>query len=358
MFYHLIYPLHEQLGVLNVFKYISFRSFMAIFTAFAIALWLGPAFIRFLKKRQIGQSVRDDGPQSHLSKKGTPTMGGGLIIISLVFSVLLWADLSNPAVWTVLFILVSYGLVGWVDDWKKVVLKDPKGLSARAKMLFLILPAVAASLYLYSSEGFSAVVHLPFFKEVELDLGWSYMIFSTLVIVGSSNAVNLTDGLDGLAIGPVITSSAAYGLLAYLAGHAKIAAYLQIPFVAESGELAIVCASMLAAGMGFLWFNAYPAQMFMGDVGALSLGGAIGTIAVITKNEILLVIIGGVFVVETLSVVAQVASFKLRGKRVLRMAPLHHHFELKGWAEPKVIVRFWVISWILAILALSTLKLR
>jgi phospho-N-acetylmuramoyl-pentapeptide-transferase len=321
---------------------------MAVVTGVIIGVIMGPLVIRYLRKKQIGQSVRDDGPESHLSKQGTPTMGGLIILSSVLGTVLLWADLTNPAIWSVIFITLTYGIVGWVDDWKKVVLKDAKGISARQKMFWLLIPAFLVSWFFWKSPQFETVLHFPFFKEASIDMGWWYIPFSMCVIVGCSNAVNLTDGLDGLAIGPVISSFATYALLAYLAGHHKIAGYLAIPFVSVSAEVTVFCAAMIAAGLGFLWFNSYPAQVFMGDVGSLSLGGALGT----------LLIVGGVFVIETLSVIIQVASFRMTGKRVFRMAPIHHHFELKGWAEPKVIVRFWILSWILAILALSTLKLR
>lgn len=311
-----------------------------------------------MKRRQIGQSIRDDGPQSHLSKKGTPTMGGGLILLSIGISTLLWADLSNRHIWTLLFVTFSVGLVGWMDDYKKVILKNSKGISGRQKLFWIGLIALAASLFIYATRETEPTLRFPFFKDLVLNLGWLYVPFAVFVIVGASNAVNLTDGLDGLAIGPIVISAATYLLLSYLAGHAKIADYLQIPYVPGAGELTIFCGAMAAAGLGFLWFNAYPAQVFMGDVGSLPLGAAIGTVAIITKNEILLVLIGGIFVIEAISVMTQVFYFKTTGKRIFRMAPIHHHFELKGWPEPKVIVRFWIISVLFAIMALSTLKLR
>lgn len=356
----ILYPLSKSWTVLNVFKYITFRTFGAAITGMVLSVILGPSFIRWMQRKQIGQSIRTDGPQSHLSKKGTPTMGGGLILLCISVSTLLWADLDNRYIWLVLFVTIATGIVGWVDDYRKVILKNSKGISARQKLFWQSLISFAAAflLYKWSSSSVTTSLQIPFLKQVVLQLGWLYIPFAVLVIVGASNAVNLTDGLDGLAIGPIIISAATYTILAYLAGHFKIAEYLQIPHVSGAGELAVFCAAMASAGLGFLWFNAYPAQMFMGDVGALPLGAALGSIALITKNEILLVLIGGVFVVEALSVMAQVLSFKTTGKRVLKMAPIHHHFELKGWPEPKVIVRFWIISILLAIMALSTLKLR
>ncbi|HEY8278651.1 MAG TPA: phospho-N-acetylmuramoyl-pentapeptide-transferase [Bdellovibrionota bacterium] len=358
MFLRFLYPLSEQHGLFNVFRYITFRSFGAAVTALLLSLLLGPALIRWLQTLQMKQVVRTDGPQTHLKKSGTPTMGGVLILFSLMLSLVLWVDLKNVSVWIVVFVTLAYGLVGFVDDYRKVVQKNPKGLSARQKMFWQILVAGVASWLFLTYTHVKSDLHVPFFKTVVIDLGWLYVPFAICVIVGASNAVNLTDGLDGLAIGPVITTTGTYMLLAYLAGHSKIAEYLEIPYVAGSGELAVFAAATAAAGLGFLWFNSHPAQVFMGDVGSLSLGGAIGALAVVTKNEILLCIVGGIFVVEAMSVMIQVASFKTRGKRVFRMAPLHHHFELKGWPEPKVIVRFWIISILLAIVALSTLKLR
>jgi phospho-N-acetylmuramoyl-pentapeptide-transferase len=347
-----------EIGFFNVFRYITFRSLGAAMTAIIIALFLGPFFIGWLKKLQMGQVVRTDGPQTHLKKSGTPTMGGILILFSMVVSLLLWGDLASKEFWIVLFVTVAYGVIGWVDDYKKVVKKNPKGLSAKQKLLFQSLVAAVAAWMLMTYTGVNTELHVPFFKHVALDLGWLYIPFCLCVIVGASNAVNLTDGLDGLAIGPVITTAGTFMALAYVAGHVKIAEYLEIPYIAGASELSVYAASMAAAGLGFLWFNSHPAQVFMGDVGSLALGGGIGALAVVTKNEILLLVVGGVFVMEALSVMIQVASFKTRGKRVFRMAPLHHHFELKGWPEPKVIVRFWIISILLAIAALSTLKLR
>lgn len=358
MFYYLLYPLADQLSVFNVFRYITFRSLGAALTALLLSLILGKMFIRGLQRLQMGQVVRTDGPQTHLKKTGTPTMGGVLILFSLLTSLLLWGDLANPSLWIVIGITFFYGIIGFVDDYMKVVKKNTKGLSARQKLLFqFIVAGVGAYFFLYYT-SVNAELRVPFFKNFVLDLGWLYVPFCMCVIVGASNAVNLTDGLDGLAIGPVITSAGTFLVLAYVAGHAGIARYLEIPFIPGIGELAVYGAAMAAAGLGFLWFNSHPAEVFMGDVGSLALGGGIGALAVATKNEILLLIVGGVFVLEAVSVMIQVASFKTRGKRVFRMAPIHHHFELKGWPEPKVIVRFWIISILLAIVALSTLKLR
>ncbi len=358
MLYYLLYPLHESIGVFNVFKYITFRTFGATITAIMMCLLLGGRYIRWLKEKQIGQSIRELGPQSHLSKKGTPTMGGGLILGCISISTLLWADLRNHYVWVALFVMLGTGLVGWVDDYRKVVQKNSKGLSAKQKLIAQTLVAVIAATFLYIMRDTPPVLKFPFFKDWSIDLGVFFIPFATLVIVGTSNAVNLTDGLDGLAVGPTITTSLTFAMLAYCAGHFIIAEYLQIPFISGAGELSIFLASTAAACLGFLWYNSYPAEVFMGDVGALALGGALGVSAVITKNELLLVICGGIFVVEAVSVMMQVASFKLTGKRIFKMAPIHHHFELKGWPEPKVIVRFWIISILLALASLSTLKLR
>ncbi|MGE3261521.1 MAG: phospho-N-acetylmuramoyl-pentapeptide-transferase [Bacteriovoracia bacterium] len=358
MLYYFLFPMAGEVGLFNVFRYITFRGLGAAMTALLISLVLGPFFIGWLKKLQMGQVVRTDGPQTHLKKSGTPTMGGILILFSMLVSLLLWGDLASKEFWIVLFVTIGYGLIGWVDDYRKVVRKNPKGLSARQKLFFQILVAAVAGWLLQNYTGVNSELHVPFFKHFALDLGWLYIPFSLCVIVGASNAVNLTDGLDGLAIGPVITTAATFMALAYVAGHVKIAEYLEIPYIAGASELAVYASAMAAAGLGFLWFNSHPAQVFMGDVGSLALGGGIGALAVVTKNEILLLVVGGVFVMEALSVMIQVASFKLRGKRVFKMAPIHHHFELKGWPEPKVIVRFWIISALLAIAALSTLKLR
>jgi len=315
--------------------------------------------IRKLAQMQVGQYIRDDGPKTHLDKAGTPTMGGTLIILSIVVSILLWSDLTNFYVWITLFVVVGYGLVGFIDDYLMQVKKQSKGLSVRTKLVWQAIIALIAGFLAYISPDFSTQITIPFFKNVSPDFGWGYIIFAAFVIVGASNAVNLTDGLDGLAIGPVIIAATTYMIFAYVAGHFKIANYLQINYVPGSGELAIFCGAIVGSGMGFLWFNTYPAQIFMGDVGSLSLGSFLGTVAVITKQEILLVLVGGLFVIEALSVIFQVSFFKMTsGKRIFRMAPLHHHFELKGWPEPKVIVRFWIIAIALAMLAMSTLKMR
>jgi phospho-N-acetylmuramoyl-pentapeptide-transferase len=358
MFYHLFYPLASNVKLFNIFKYLTFRTIYAMITALLVCFVLGPWIIRKLESLQARQVIRTDGPESHLQKQGTPTMGGVMILAAIVIPTLLWADLTNQYVWVVLFITIGYGLIGFVDDYKKVVEKDTKGLSARQKMFWQVLLAAAVAVFLFLKPGFSVELFFPFFKRFHPDLWIWFIPFVTLVIVGASNAVNLTDGLDGLAIGPVTINAATYMLFAYVAGHATLSAYLQIPRVVGAGELAVVCGAMVGAGLGFLWFNSYPAEVFMGDVGSLSLGGTLGTIAVLTKQEILLVIVGGVFVVEALSVIFQVGSYKYRGKRIFRMAPIHHHFELKGVAEPKIIVRFWIITIILALVAISTLKMR
>ena len=359
MLYHLLYPLHTTFSVLNVFRYITFRTIYASLTAFFICFLLGPWMIRKLAAMQVGQYIRDDGPQTHLDKAGTPTMGGTLIIVAITVSILLWSDLTNYFVWVVLFVIIGNGTIGFIDDYLMQIKKQSKGLTVRKKFALQGMVALVTSFLVYLSPDFSTQVTIPFFKNISPDFGWGYIIFATLVIVGASNAVNLTDGLDGLAIGPVIIAASSYMIFAYVAGHAKIADYLQINYVTGSGELAIFCGALAGSGLGFLWFNAYPAQIFMGDVGSLSLGASLGTIAVIIKQEILLVLVGGLFVMEALSVIFQVGFFKMtHGKRIFRMAPLHHHFELKGWAEPKVIVRFWIIAIALALLAMSTLKLR
>ncbi|MGE0616543.1 MAG: phospho-N-acetylmuramoyl-pentapeptide-transferase [Bacteriovoracia bacterium] len=358
MLYYLLYPLHTEHSFFNVFKYISFRTFGAAITAVLLCMLAGPAFIRMLQLKQIGQEVRNDGPQSHLTKKGTPTMGGVLILFAISISTLLWSDLSNKNVWIALITTLAFGVIGYIDDYRKVIRKNSKGLSAKEKLVMQTIFAVIAAVVIYWFRDNPPLLKFPFFKDLSLDLGILFIPFAVLVIVGFSNAVNLTDGLDGLAVGPTITTACTFLILAYCAGHIKIAEYLQIPYVPRSGELAVFLGSVAASCLGFLWFNTYPAQVFMGDVGALALGGALGTVAVITKNEILLGICGGIFVIEALSVMAQVASFKMTGKRVFKMAPIHHHFELKGWAEPKVIVRFWIISVLLALVTLSTLKLR
>ncbi len=359
MIYHLLYPLHTTFSSFNVFRYITFRTIYATITALVICFVIGPWLIRKLQSMQIGQQIREDGPQSHLVKKGTPTMGGVLIIFSVVVSTLLWTNLTVDYVWLVLLVTVGFGLIGFVDDYSKLIGKNSKGLSGKTRLAAEIFIALFVSIILYLKPGFNSQVTIPFFKTVLPNLGWGYILLSTFIIVGAANAVNLTDGLDGLAIGPATICFATYVMFAYFAGNVKVATYLQIPYVAGAGELAVFCGAMVGASLGFLWFNSYPAEVFMGDVGSLSLGGALGMMAVITKQEILLVIVGGIFVIETFSVIFQVGYFKMtHGKRIFRMAPLHHHFELKGWAEPKVIVRFWVISILLALMAISTLKLR
>ncbi len=358
MLYHIFYPLASNLKILNIFKYLTFRTIYAMITALIVCFVLGPWIIRKLEGLQARQVIRTDGPESHLEKQGTPTMGGLIILSAIILPTLLWADLSNSYVWITLLIVVGYGLIGFMDDYLKVVKKNTKGLSARQKMFWQVLLAGSVSLFLYVTPGFNEMLYVPFFKNFHPDLGIFFIPFATLVIVGASNAVNLTDGLDGLAIGPVAINAATYMLFAYIAGHATLSAYLQIPRVIGAGELAVICGAMVGAGLGFLWFNSYPAEVFMGDVGSLSLGGTLGIIAVLTKQEILLVIVGGIFVIEALSVIFQVGSYKYRGKRIFRMAPIHHHFELKGVAEPKIIVRFWIITIILALVAISTLKMR
>jgi phospho-N-acetylmuramoyl-pentapeptide-transferase len=359
MLYHLLYPLHTLFSVLNVFRYITFRTIYASLTAFFICFFLGPWVIDRLARMQVGQYIRDDGPQSHLDKAGTPTMGGVLIVAAITLATLLWSDLTDPFIWIALLVLLGFAVVGFMDDYLMQIKKQSKGLSVRGKLLLQAGVALIAGGWVVLTPNFSTEVTVPFFKTVTPDLGWGYIIFAMLVIVGASNAVNLTDGLDGLAIGPVIIAAATYMVFAYVAGHVKIANYLQITYVSGCGELAVLCGAMAGAGLGFLWFNAYPAQIFMGDTGSLSLGATLGVIAVITKQEILLVLVGGLFVIEALSVIFQVSFFKMTsGRRIFRMAPLHHHFELKGWPEPKVIVRFWIIAIALALLAMSTLKLR
>jgi phospho-N-acetylmuramoyl-pentapeptide-transferase len=357
--YEFLYPLHTVFSFFNVFRYITFRTIFASITALLICLFVGPWLIRKLQSLQIGQHIREDGPQSHLSKKGTPTMGGILIIIAVVISTFLWANLTVNYIWLVLLVTVGYGLIGFADDYRKLTGSSSKGISGKTRLAFEIIIALFVSIIIYFKPGFNSQIAIPFFKTVLPNLGWGYILLATFIIVGTANAVNLTDGLDGLAIGPATICFATFLLFAYFSGNVKVATYLQIPYVVGSGELAIFCGAMVGAALGFLWFNSYPAEVFMGDVGSLSLGGALGTMAIVTKQEILLAIVGGIFVVETFSVIFQVGYFKLtKGKRIFRMAPLHHHFELKGWAEPKVIVRFWIISILLALLAISTLKLR
>lgn len=359
MIYYLLYPLHTTFSSFNVFRYITFRTIYATITALVICFVVGPWLIRKLQSMQIGQQIREDGPQSHLVKKGTPTMGGILVIFAVVVSTLLWANLANDYIWLILMVTVGYGLIGFIDDYRKFAGKNSKGIPGKTRLAAEILIALFVSVILYLKPGFNSQITIPFFKTVLPNLGWGYVLLSTFIIVGAANAVNLTDGLDGLAIGPAAICFGTYVMFAYFAGNVKVSTYLQIPYVPGAGELAVFCGALVGASLGFLWFNSYPAEVFMGDVGSLSLGGALGMTAVITKQEILLVIVGGIFVVETFSVIFQVGYFKLtKGKRIFRMAPLHHHFELKGWAEPKVIVRFWVISILLALMAIGTLKLR
>jgi len=356
MLYNLLYPLADRFSVFNLFQYITFRTVYALLTALALSWILGPWFIRRLKLQQgRGQPIRDDGPASHLAKAGTPTMGGMLILFALVLSTLLWADLTNRLVWLAVLVTASYGFIGGYDDWLKLKRRDSKGLAGRWKLVFqtLVAAIVGVALTLWTHP----VVDIPFFK-TQWDMGWWYVPFVMFVLVGASNAVNLTDGLDGLAVAPTFMVAAALAVVVYLSGHARFSAYLMIPHVVGAGELTVFCGAMVGACLGFLWFNTYPAQVFMGDVGALALGGALGFVASAVHQQLLLAIAGGLFVLEAVSVMVQVASFKLTGRRVFRMAPIHHHFELKGWPEPKVIVRFWIISLILALVALSTLKIR
>ena len=347
-------------SVFGLFRYITFRSIIAALTALALSLWWGPAVIRRLAQFKGGQPIRTDGPQSHFSKAGTPTMGGGLILMTVAVSTLLWGDLRNRYVWVVLAVLVAFGAIGWYDDWIKIVRRDPNGLKSRYKYALQSLFGLAAGIFLYVTADTTAATtfFVPLLKDVAIPLGVLFVAVAYFWIVGFSNAVNLTDGLDGLAILPTVLVACALGVFAYASGNAVFSTYLQIPQVPGAGELVIICAAIAGAGLGFLWFNTYPAMVFMGDVGALSLGAVLGTIAVIVRQELVLVVMGGVFVIETLSVMIQVASFKLTGKRVFRMAPIHHHFELKGWPEPRVIVRFWIISVVLVLVGLATLKVR
>ncbi|OGT35108.1 MAG: phospho-N-acetylmuramoyl-pentapeptide-transferase [Gammaproteobacteria bacterium RIFCSPHIGHO2_12_FULL_37_14] len=346
--------------VFHVFQYLTLRAILSTLTALVMSLTLGPMIIRKLSLYRIGQIIRDDGPQSHLSKAGTPTMGGTLILIAILVSTLLWSDLSNQYVWVVLLVTLGFGAIGYWDDYRKLILKHSRGLSARRKYLLQSIIGLSAACYLYFSSTLWVETQLifPFFKNLSLNLGAFYILLTYFVIVGSSNAVNLTDGLDGLAIMPAVMISAALGIFAYATGNFHHASYLVIPYVPGVGELVIFCGALAGAGLGFLWFNTYPAQVFMGDVGALALGAALGTIAVIVRQEIIFFFMSGIFVLETVSVILQVASFKLTGKRIFRMAPIHHHFELKGWPEPRVIVRFWIITFVLVLCALATLKLR
>ncbi len=359
MLYHLLYPLHQYVGGFNVFRYITFRTAGAVLTCFVLMLACMPAFIRWLKARQIGQVIRDDGPESHLSKAGVPTMGGLCILGAVAVSVLLWADLGNRFVWLLLAVLGWFGAIGAYDDYRKITRQHSKGLSAGGKMALQVAGALAVAAFLVATPGFDTQLSVPFFKGWRPDLGAWWLPFAVIVITGTSNAVNLTDGLDGLVTGPLVIASGVYVIFAYLAGHALLAAYLQIPYVAGAGEVAVVCGALVGGCLGFLWYNAYPAEVFMGDTGSLALGAALGTAATIIKQEFLLVIAGGIFVVEALSVILQVGYFKMSGgKRIFLMAPYHHHFEQMGWQEPKVVVRFWIVAIALGLVALATLKLR
>jgi phospho-N-acetylmuramoyl-pentapeptide-transferase len=361
MLYNLLYPLADQFALFNLFKYLTFRTGGAVLTSLIYSFWAGPAMIRWLRKKQgHGQPIRDDGPETHLIKKGTPTMGGLLILTGLCLSALLWADLSNAYVWIVLMVTLSYGLIGFVDDYLKVSKRNTKGLSGKGKLVAQFAVGLIAAILIsrLEPEQLTTGFALPFFKNVLLQLGWFYFPVVMFVMVGASNAVNMTDGLDGLAIVPVMIASGVFAVICYVVDHAVFANYLQIHHVPHAGELSVLCGALVGAGLGFLWFNAPPAMVFMGDTGSLAMGGMLGAISVVTKHEIVLAIVGGLFVLEAVSVIVQVASFKMTGKRVFRMAPIHHHFEKKGWAEPTVVIRFWIISCILALIGLSTLKLR
>lgn len=359
MLYHFLFPLHDLFGAFNVFRYITFRCVGAIVTSFLLVILLTPWFIRRLKEYKIGQVIRNDGPESHFSKEGVPTMGGALIIAVLVMTTLLWVNLASTYVWVLLGVSLWFAAIGSYDDFRKIKKQNSKGLSARWKLFLQIVGGVIAAVFIYKMSDLGGQLSLPFFKNFRPDLGSGYVLFALLVIVGASNAVNLTDGLDGLATGPTVTTSAVYLVFSYLAGHALLASYLQIPFVPGAGEVAIFCGAMVGASLGFLWFNTFPAQIFMGDTGSLALGASLGTVAIIIKQEILLALVGGIFVMEALSVIMQVGFFKVSGgKRIFLMAPFHHHYEKKGWHEPKIVVRFWIVSIILGLSALATLKLR
>lgn len=357
MFYHLLYPLSEHIGGFNVIRYITFRTAAATLTALFISFVVGPWLIRKLALLRIGQPIREIGPDHH-AKKGTPTMGGLLILLSLLVSVLLWSELDSRFVWIIVGLTAAYGFLGFIDDYQKVKRGSSAGISIRGKLFWQTLLAFAVAIAIYTDPSFESVLAVPFFKDFAPHVGWAYIPIATFVIVATSNAVNLTDGLDGLAIGPVMISAATFLILAYAAGNHVIANYLSIPYVAGAGQLAIFCGALVGGGLGFLWFNASPAQLFMGDVGSLALGGALGTMAVLIHQEILLAVVGGIFVIETLSVIIQVTSFKLTGRRVFLMAPIHHHYEKLGWPEQKIVVRFWIVSIILGLVALSSLKLR
>jgi phospho-N-acetylmuramoyl-pentapeptide-transferase len=360
LLYHLFTSLAQDYSFLNVFRYLTFRAIVGILTALVISFWIGPGMIRRLGYRQMAQTIRHDGPESHLAKAGTPTMGGALLLVAIGISTLLWADLTNRFVWVVLLTTLAFGAIGWVDDYKKIINKDPKGIGAKNKFFWQSVAGLAAAGFLYytAQSPMETQLIVPVFKNVVIDLGPAFILLTYLVIVGSSNAVNFTDGLDGLAIMPTVMVAGALGVFAYLTGNVNFSQYLGIPYVKGVGEVLIICAAMVGAGLGFLWFNTYPAMIFMGDIGALALGAALGVLAVVVRQEIVLFIMGGLFVMETVSVIVQVASFKLTGKRIFRMAPLHHHYELKGWPEPRVIVRFWIITVILVLIGLGTLKVR
>ena len=360
MLYSLLYNLHDWFSPLNVFRYITFRTSLAVLTAMLFSLLLGPWLIGRMRRLSVTQQIRDDGPKTHMNKAGTPTMGGILIILCILLSVLLWGDLKNMYIWVMVFSLAGFGLIGLLDDYLKITRKNHKGLRAIYKFGNQIILAIIIGIFLYMNpkDPYSDVLSVPFFKKWLFDLSWFYIPFSAIVIIGSSNAVNLTDGIDGLAIGLVAIAVLATGALVYISGHKGLAQYLQVLYLPGTGELTVFCGAMFGASLGFLWYNSYPADIFMGDVGSLGLGGSLGTLAVITKHEIVLAVVGGIFVIETISVILQVTSFQLTGKRVFKMAPIHHHFELKGWPEPKVIVRFWIIGMMLALLSLATLKVR
>jgi phospho-N-acetylmuramoyl-pentapeptide-transferase len=361
MLYNLLFPLAKHFELFNLFKYLTFRTGGAILTGLLISFFIGPAFIDWLRCKQPGgQPIRNDGPETHFSKKGTPTMGGLMIMFSVTVSTLLWVDISNAYMWIVLFVFLGYGAIGFADDYAKLTKSGHKGLSGKLRLVLEGGIALAAAIaFTHFTQGpMSTGLAVPFFKSVLINLGWFFPVFGVLVVVGAANAVNFTDGLDGLAIGAIMIAAACFGLIAYLVGNLAFARYLEIPNVPEVGELAVFCGALIGAGLGFLWYNAPPAQVFMGDTGSLSMGGSLGAISVITKHEIVLAIIGGLFVMETLSVIIQVVSFKTRGKRVFKMAPIHHHFEKLGWPETKVVVRFWIIAIVLALVGLSSLKLR
>lgn len=358
MLYHFLYPLSQEFSAFNIFRYITFRSFAAFLIATIVSIVWGQLFINYMKRKQFGQVVRDDGPESHFKKAGTPTMGGVFIVGTIVLTLLFTGNFNSIPLVITLGVMVSYFALGFLDDYLKVLKKNTKGVSAKGKLLWQFATAFIAGYFAVKTGSIDTELYTPFVKGSVINLNTIYIFFVAFVIVGSSNAVNLTDGLDGLAIGPIVTSAATLGIIAYAAGHKEISSYLFIPYIENAGELTVLAAAIVGAGVGFLWYNSFPAQIFMGDVGSLSLGGALGTFAVMTKNELLFVVIGGIFVIEALSVILQVGSYKLRKKRIFKMAPIHHHFELKGWPEPKVIVRFWIISIFLAILSIATLKMR